>query len=82
MNIDAILEKHGKPRMLPKPLMSYDTEDSRIPERIRISFTDGTTAVYTLHTDMPGELMYENIRIIREWNRQDGRRRRRRRHAE
>ena len=72
----------GRAGLMEKPVMYYEREDSRIPERIRISFTDGTTAVYTLHTDMPGELMYENIRIIREWNRQDGRRRRRRRHAE
>ena len=72
----------GRAGLMEKPVMYYEREDSRIPERIRISFTDGTTAVYTLHTDMAGELMYENIRIIREWNRQDGRRRRRRRHAE
>lgn len=72
----------GRAGLMEKPVMYYEREDSRIPERIRISFTDGTTAVYTLHTDMPGEMMYENIRIIREWNRQDGRRRRRRRHAE
>ena len=52
--------------MLPEPLPTYEHKDSRIPDRIRMSFSDGTTAIYDLHTDQPAPVIYENIRIIRK----------------
>ena len=56
-----------RPEMLPEALLTYERDDSRIPERIRVSFSDGTTAIYDLHTDQPAPIIEENIRIIRKW---------------
>ena len=58
-------KKGNRPDMLEKPLPIYEHEDSRIPDGIRVSFEDGTTAVYYLHTEQPAPLIFENIRIIR-----------------
>lgn len=66
-NVDRILENHGRPTMLDKPLPNYERNDSRIPEQIRVSFSDGTTAVYVLQVDQPAPIIIENIRIIRKW---------------
>lgn len=68
--LDFLLEKElkqaGRPKVLPNPLAIYDHEYSRIPDRIRVSFADGSTAVYELRTDQPHPLIVENIRIIRK----------------
>lgn len=77
-------KKEGRPGMLGGVLQIFDRDESRIPDRIRVSFSDGTTAVYDLHTDQPAPLIMENIRIIRKWRtgyqyREDGRRAPRRR---
>lgn len=65
--INKILERNDRPMILEKPCPNYEREDSRIPEKIRISFSDGTTAVYVLHTEQPAPVIMENIRIIRKW---------------
>ena len=67
-----------RPRMLAHAAPYYDRELSRIPDRIRVSFEDGTTAVYDLHVDAPTPVFEENIRIIRKWKRGYPPRRRRR----
>lgn len=77
--IDHILENNGKPTMLDKPVPNYDRNDSRIPEQVRISFSDGTTAIYVLKVDQPAPLIEENIRIIRKWKQGDDHQQRRRR---
>ena len=59
------LEK--RPEMLPKPVPIYEHTDSEIPERVRISFTNGTSAIYDLHSEQPAPVIMENIRIIRKW---------------
>ncbi len=61
-------EKKERPEMLARVVPMYDREGSRIPDRIRISFSDGTTAVYDLHADQPAPLILENIQIIQKWN--------------
>ena len=66
--LEKILESHKKPVPMPGAVPWYEREDSRIPEKIRISFSDGTTAVYDLHVDQPAPLIVESIRIIRKWN--------------
>ena len=63
--IDKILEENGKPTIMGKPLPHYDREDSMIPERIRVSFSNGKTAVYDLHVEQPAPVIMENIQIIR-----------------
>ena len=60
-------EKKARPKMIGKALPIYERKNSRIPERLRVSFEDGKTAVYDLHVDMP-EPFVESIRIIRKWN--------------
>ena len=59
------LEK--RPEMLPKPVPIYEHTDSEIPDRVRISFTNGTSAIYDLHSDQPHPVIVENIKIIRKW---------------
>ena len=65
--IDRILVKHNKPTILPKPLPMYEHEYSEIPERIRVKFSNGRTAVYELRVDQPAPVIIENIKIIRKW---------------
>ena len=64
---DQDKKQHKRPQPLPTPVYIFDREDSQIPDRIRVSFSDGTTAVYTLHVDQPKPLVMESIRIIRKW---------------
>ena len=70
-----------RPELLPVPLAIYEHTDSEIPEKVRISFTNGTSAVYELHVDQPAPVILENIRIIRRMKQgyvnQPARRRRR-----
>ena len=56
-----------RPKMMPETVTYYDHNMSRVPDRIRVSFEDGTTAVYVLHTEQPAPVIMENIRIIRKW---------------
>ena len=64
--INRILANKGRPTMLGKPLPNYERADSRIPEQIRVSFSDGTTAIYDLRVEQPAPFV-ESIRIIRKW---------------
>ena len=70
-----------RPMMLPVPLPIYEHPDSEIPDKVRISFSNGTSAVYELHVDQPAPVILENIRIIRRMKQgyvnQPARRRRR-----
>ena len=65
--IDRILAEHKKPAILPQVLPTYERESSEYPEMIRVSFSDGSTAVYVLRTEQPAPVIVENIRIIRKW---------------
>ena len=60
-------ERTDRPGVLGKVLPNYERESSRIPERIRVSFEDGTTAIYDLRTEQPAPVILENIRMIRKW---------------
>ena len=80
--LDFLLEqeKANRPEMLPNPLPTYDHEFSKYPDRIRVSFKDGSTAVYDLRVEMPAPQIVESVKIIRKWNgyvNQPARRRRR-----
>ena len=57
--------EEARPRALPEIVPYYERESSRIPERIRVSFSDGSTAIYDLHMDQPAPIIIENIKIIR-----------------
>ena len=56
-----------RPFVLPMPLPIYEHTFSEIPEKVRVSFTDGTSAVYELRTEQPAPVIIENIKIIRKW---------------
>lgn len=56
-----------RPEMLPKPVPVYEHEYSEIPERIRVKFSNGRTAVYELRVEQPHPVIVENIKIIRKW---------------
>ena len=38
--------RRRRPVPLPEPAVYYDREDSRYPDRVRISFKDGHTEIY------------------------------------
>ena len=57
-----------RPEMLPGTVGYYDYDISKYPDRIRVSFTDGSTAVYALETEQPHPAVVKSIEIIRKWN--------------
>lgn len=57
----------SRPEMMDKPLPIYERECSRYPDQVRISFKDGKTFLFDIHTDQPAPVIMENIRIIRKW---------------
>ncbi len=65
--LDEAIEMWGqnRPEVMGKVVPLYENDYSEIPDRIRVSFSDGHTAVYDLHTDQPAPVILENIRIIR-----------------
>lgn len=66
--IRILIERDGRmerPEILDRPVPKYERESSRIPEQMRVSFSDGSTAVYDLRTEQPAPVIMENIRIIR-----------------
>ena len=65
--IDRILVENNRPTILPKPMPTYERASSKYPELIRVSFDDGSTAVYKLQVKQPAPVIIENIKIIRKW---------------
>lgn len=53
--------KRIRPAILERPVAYFEGKHSRIPERIRISFDDGTTAVYDLHVEQPEPIIQDQI---------------------
>jgi len=56
----------NRPEMMDKAMPYYEHAWSRYPDRIRVSFRDGTTAVYDLRTEMPHPLVLKNIEIMKK----------------
>lgn len=65
--LDRILAEAERPEMLGEPLPYYQHEYSKYPDRLRVSFADGSTAIYDLRVNQPAPVIVENIRIIRKW---------------
>ena len=66
--LDQVLEdiEIGKQRPEIVGVFSYPKAAySRYPEKIRVSFADGSTAIYDLRVEQPAPVILENIRIIR-----------------
>lgn len=78
---EAIVRWKDRPEPLAEVVPYYDHDFSKHPDHIRVSFADGSTAVYDLRMDQPHPIITENIRIIRKWKQgyvnQPARRRRR-----
>lgn len=55
-----------RPELLPEPVPYYNHDFSVHPDSIRVSFGDGSTAVYDLRHDQPHPVIMENIRLIRK----------------
>ena len=64
--IDRFLYGTIRPEVLPKPLPIYDHDGSVHPDHIRVSFEDGSTAMYDLRVEQPHPLVIKNIEIMRE----------------
>ena len=58
-------KERWRPKMLPEPVPYYDHDWSEHPDSVRISFDDGSTAVYDIRVEQPHPIIRENIRIIR-----------------
>ena len=57
-----------RPEILPNPVPHYDTDCSVHPEQVRLSFGDGSTAIYDLRmTDIPHPVIMRNCEIIKKW---------------
>jgi len=56
-NLDRLFRSNQtrveRPVVLDRPGKYYETNFSRIPERLRVSFSDGTTAIYQLAVELP-----------------------------
>lgn len=53
---------------LPEVVPIYEHNFDGHPESVRVSFSDGSTAVYDLRREQPHPIIVENIQIIRKWN--------------
>lgn len=65
--VDEALEMWGaeRPEIFPEVVPYYEHEASHHPDAIRVSFGDGSTAIYDLRVEQPAPVILENIRIIR-----------------
>ena len=65
--IQIIIERTAdeRPDMLSDPFPYYEHRMSKYPDRVRISFSDGSTQIYEIRTEQPAPVILENIEIIR-----------------
>ena len=45
--------RRRRPEPLPEPAVYYDRENSRYPDRVRLSFPDGHTEIYDRRVNQP-----------------------------
>ena len=45
---------------LPEPAVYYDRQDSKYPDRVRLSFPDGHTEIYDKRVNQPKPVTYIN----------------------
>ena len=57
-----------RPEMLPEAVPYYEHDWSAHPDSVRISFSDGSTAIYDIRVEQPHPIILENVRIIRRMN--------------
>ena len=57
-----------RPEMLPEAVPHYEHDCSVHPDSVRISFSDGSTAIYDIRVEQPHPIILENVKIIRRMN--------------
>lgn len=60
---------NDRPNLLPEPVPYYEHEYSKHPDSIRMSFDDGSTAIYDIRRNMPHPLVIKNSEIMKETKR-------------
>lgn len=61
-------EKPERLAPLPEMVPIYEHEHDGHPDALRVSFEDGSTAVYEIRRDQPHPMTIKSIEIIRKWN--------------
>ena len=61
-------KERWRPEMLPEAVPYYEHDWSVHPDAIRVSFSDGSTAIYDIRVEQPHPIILENVRIIRRMN--------------
>lgn len=61
-------EKPERLAPLPEVVPIYEHEHDGHPDALRVSFEDGSTAVYEIRRDQPHPMTIRSIEIIRKWN--------------
>ena len=62
----------NRPELLPEPVPFYAYETSVHPDSVRVSFEDGSTAIYDIRRNMPHPLVIKNIEIMKETKKKIG----------
>lgn len=65
--VEKLIKLEKRPEMLAIPVPIYEHTDSEIPEKVRISFTNGTSYIYTQQVTQPAPQLITCIEIIRKW---------------
>lgn len=52
--------RRRRPIPLPEPAVYYDRQDSKYPDRVRVSFADGHTEIYDRRVNQPQPVTYIN----------------------
>ncbi|MBQ6721559.1 MAG: hypothetical protein IJQ88_05265 [Clostridia bacterium] len=61
-------EKPERLAQLPEMVPIYENEHDGHPDALRVSFEDGSTAVYEIRRYQPHPMTIKSIEIIRKWN--------------
>lgn len=61
------MEKPKRLEPLPEVVPIWEHGFDGLPDAVRVSFSDGSTAVYDIRRDQQYPIIVENIRIIRKW---------------
>ena len=68
--LDRVLEDieigKNRPEVMGKVVPLYDHDYSILPDRIRVAFKDGRTAIYDIHITQPSPVIVQNIKLIRK----------------
>ena len=61
-----------RPAIMSMGVPHYEYDESKYPEKIRVSFFDGHTEIYEIRTQQPHPLVLKNAEIMKETKRKIG----------